>query len=192
MEGINRALKIQSINKAIRILESISNEEVPCIFISYQRKDQDYASEVADYIKSKQLDVYFDLEDNDLKLANQTLNPADVTDAIKKGLNQSQYMIVIVSPTTYSSPWVPFEVGYAYDKKDEKLKILRHKGISKNSIPAYLKVKEVLKGTFSLNNFLNSIRNNYLVYENLIRKGEQVKAFSSYTSNPLSEYLDNE
>lgn len=191
MEGINRALKNQTINKTWRTLESISNDEVPCIFISYQRKDEDYAREVADYITSKQLDVYFDLEDNDLKQINQEKNPLAVTDSIKKGLNQSEYMLVIVSPDTYKSLWVPFEVGYAYDRKGDKMKILRHKGILITSMPAYLKVKELLNGTASLNRFLGSIRQQHKIYEN-IEKGGKVKNFSAFTSNPLNKYLDNE
>lgn len=192
MEGINRALKNQKLNKAYRILESISNDEVPCVFISYQRKDEEYAQEVADYITSKQLDVYFDLEDNDLKQKNQVSNPQGVTDAIRKGLNQSKYMIVIVSPNTYRSLWVPFEVGYAFDKKGDKMKILRHKGIDKDSMPSYLKVKELLHGAVSLNRFLTSIRNEHSIYESLLEKGEQVRNFSEYRANPLSKYLDNE
>lgn len=192
MYGINRALKSQDINKAWRTFESISNKEVPCIFISYQRRDEEYASEVADYIISKQLDVYFDLEDNDLKQINQTANPVAVTNAIKKGLNKSDYMIVIVSPTTATSPWVPFEVGYAFDKKGDKMKILRHKGLLKSSMPAYLKVKELLNGTASLNRFLNSIRKQHFIYESVLEKGGEVRSFSRYESNPLNKYLDNE
>lgn len=192
IEGINKALKNQSLNKAWRILESVSDDDVPCIFISYQRDDEDYANEVADYIMSKQLDVYFDLEDNDLKQANQRSNPKGVTNAIRKGLNQSKYMIVIVSPNTYRSLWVPFEVGYAFDKKGDKMKILRHKGIDKNRMPAYLKVKELLHGAASLNRFLDSIRKEHYIYESLLEKGERVKTFSAYHANPLSKYLDNE
>src|SRR5882762_4340986 len=135
MDGINRALKNQTLNKALRILESIPMADVPCIFISYQRQDEKYASDVTDYITSKQLDVYFDLEDNDLKGKNQTTNPREVTNAIRKGLNESEYMLVIISPTTYKSLWVPFEVGYAYDNKGDKMKILRHKGIEKKNMP---------------------------------------------------------
>ncbi|MFM7021339.1 MAG: toll/interleukin-1 receptor domain-containing protein [Flavobacteriales bacterium] len=191
MDGINRALKDQTINKAWRTLESISNKEVPCIFISYQRKDEEYASDVADYITSKQLDVYFDLEDNDLKQINQTANPLAVTNSIKKGLNESDYMLVIVSPDTYRSLWVPFEVGYAYDKKGDNMKILRHKGILKSSMPAYLRVKELLNGTASLNDFLRSVRHKNLLYEKL-EKGGKVKTFSASPSNPLNKYLDNE
>ncbi|OYZ00128.1 MAG: hypothetical protein B7Y37_11525 [Sphingobacteriia bacterium 28-36-52] len=191
MEGINRALKSQTLNKSPRIFESISNDDVPCVFISYQRKDEEYAEEVANYITSKQLDVYFDLEDNDLKQQNQIANPKGVTNAIKKGLNQSQYIIVIVSPNTYRSLWVPFEVGYAFDKKGEKMKILRHKGIEKSRMPDYLKVKELLQGTISLNRFLDSIRKENLIYESL-EKGGKIKSFSSFNSNPLNKYLDNE
>lgn len=191
MEGINRAIKSQTLNKAHRILESFSSDDIPCVFISYQRKDEEYAEEVSNYITSKQLDVYFDLEDNDLKQQNQRANPKGVTNAIKKGLNQSQYMIVIVSPNTYKSLWVPFEVGYAFDKKGDKMKILRHKGIEKNTMPGYLKVKELLQGTISLNRFLDSIRKENFIYESL-EKGGKIKSFSAFNSNPLNKYLDNE
>ncbi|HKC68237.1 MAG TPA: toll/interleukin-1 receptor domain-containing protein [Bacteroidia bacterium] len=192
LEGINRALKDQRLNKAERLFSSINNTEVPCVFISYQRDDEDYAKEVADYITSKQMDVYFDLEDNDLKKYNQANNPKAVTNAIKKGLNQSDYMLVIVSPSTYKSLWVPFEVGYAFDDKGEKMKILRHKDISKTILPSYLKVKEMLNGTISLNKFLDSVRKGRRIYENLLLKGEKIKTFSDYNSNPLNKYLDNE
>lgn len=193
MEGINRALKHQELNKALRIIESVDSSLVPCVFISYQRKDEKYASEIADYISSKQIDVYFDLEDNDLKDFNQDNNPKAVTTAIKKGLNSCEYMLVIVSPNTYLSPWVPFEVGYAFDIKGEKMKLLRHKGIQKSTLPSYLKVKEMLNGTIALNAFITSIRNsNRRIYENLIQKGERIKTFSDYNTNPLNKYLDNE
>jgi hypothetical protein len=192
MDGINRALKNQFARSIREILSEISTNEVPCIFISYQREDEEYAQEVAKYIISKQIDVYFDLEDKDLKLANQINDPQHVTDAIRKGLKQSNYMIVIVSPTTYKSPWVPFEVGYAYDEKGNKMKILRHKNISKSAIPGYLKVKELLQGTASLDRFLDSIRRANPIYENLAKKGERIKTFSMYSSNPLNRYLDNQ
>jgi len=192
MEGINRALKNQILNKAFRRIESIDNSEVPCIFISYQRDDESYASEVANYITSKNIDVYFDLEDNDLKYYNQINNPKAITRAIQKGLNNSDHMLVIVSPNTYKSLWVPFEVGYAFDNKAEKMKLLRHKGILKSSLPGYLKVKEMLNGTIALNEFLNSVRKRFNIYENLIQKGEKIKTFSEYYSNPLNKYLDNE
>lgn len=191
MEGINRALKNQDLSQFRRFSEGVSNSNVPCVFVSYQREDEGYASDVANYIISKQIDVYFDLEDNDLKIQNQTRNPKAVTTAIRKGLNNSEYMLVIVSPNTSKSPWVPFEVGYSYDDKGDKMKLLRHKGILKSALPDYLKVKDLLSGTASLNGFLDSIRKRNDIYENL-SKAHKIKNFSEYNVNPLSKYLDNE
>lgn len=192
MEGINRALKNQNLKKSRRVFESIRNEDIPCIFISYQRKDEDYAKEIAEYIMAKQLDVYFDLDDNDLKFHKQANNPKEITNSIQKGLSESNYMLVVVSPNTYKSPWVPFEVGYAYDIMNNNLKLLRHKEIDKDTLPSYLKVKEILHGTVSLNRFLDSIRKEHFIYENLIEKSGRVKTFSEYNTNPLSKYLDNQ
>jgi hypothetical protein len=193
MEGINRALKNEPLNKAFReLLESVSDDDVPCIFISYQRADEIYANDVAEYIMSKQIDVYFDLEDNDLKFYMQANNPKGITSSIQKALVKSDYMIVVISPDTFKSPWIPFEVGYAYDKKGNNLKLLRHKGISKASLPSYLKVKEIINGTEGLNQFLNAMRKRRPIYESIIEKGESLKSFSAYYSNPLNKYLDNE
>ena len=126
-----------AINKAERgttsgFYRAILSEEykgTPCIFISYQRDDEKFASDVSDYILSKQIDVYFDKNDSDLKFFNQERDPQKVVNCICNGLNLSDYMLVIISPSTYKSHWVPFEVGYAYDNKKERMKILRHKGI---------------------------------------------------------------
>jgi hypothetical protein len=190
MEGVNRAL-INPANQIDRILESISDSSVPCIFISYQREDEEYASEIADYIISNQIDVYIDLNDNDLRMHNQTDNPGAVTDSIRKGLNKSDYMLIIVSPSTFKSHWVPFEIGYAFDDKGEKMKLLRHKGISKNTLPSYLKVKGMINGVTSLNNFIRSVRKQYNLYEHMSKAG-RIRSFSDYVSNPLKQYLDNE
>jgi len=195
MKGINRALSDDVENvleESKRFFSQINNTHVPCVFVSYQRDDEVYAKSVADYILSLQLDVYFDLKDKDLKIVNQLRDPKEVTNAIKKGLNQSDYMIVIVSPNTSKSPWVPFEVGYAYDNKGDRMKILRHKGIDKNKIPDYLKVKELLQGSASLDRFLDSVRKTSYIYESLQQKGEIIKTFSRYSENPLAKYLDNE
>lgn len=193
MKGINRAIE-PNIDVIVENLERTvlfsSAQSVPCVFISYQRADEVYALRVADYIISKQIDVYFDLNDHDLKLQMQRDNPEEVTSAIRKGLNQSDYMLVIISPTTYTSPWVPFEIGYAYDNKGDNLKLLRHKGIAKITMPAYLKTREVLLGFKSLNNFLNDVRKSSFIYESLMKKGEEVKSFSN--ANTLTDYLDNE
>lgn len=192
MRGVNRAIKNwYLIENSARLSKGISG--VPCIFISYQRADADYAKEVADYIKSHSIDVYLDIEDEELKYQMQENDPGKVTSLIKKGLNQSTHMIAIISPSTYKSPWVPFEIGYAYDNKDDNLKVLKHRGIDKNSLPSYLKIKELLHGKTSLNNFLTQIKSNNPIYRNVVFENkEKVHSYNSYIDSPINRYLDNE
>lgn len=184
MEGRNRA---DNIDRLFRLLSEEKEENVPCVFISYQRKDEDFASAVADYIKDHQIDVFFDLEDINLKKSH---SPERVTNSIKEGLNKSNFMLVIVSPTTYESPWVPFEIGYAYDHMGAKMKILKHRNLPESGLPDYLKTKDLLHGFQSLNSFLAIVRSQYELYESIIQKGHTVKTFSSF-SNPLQKYLVN-
>lgn len=184
MEGYNRAGKIE---KLFRIISEQKTEDVPCVFISYQRNDEPFAKKVAEYIKEYQIDVFLDLDDINLKKEN---TPNLVTDAIKDGLNKSDFMLVIVSPTTYDSPWVPFEIGYAYDKMADKMKILKHKNLPSTGLPDYLKTQELLSGFIPLITFLKKVRNNFRIYESLENK-RSIKTFSNY-SNPLQNFLSNE
>jgi hypothetical protein len=192
MIGLNRALKNYEQLNQRRLEESISVNNLPCIFISYQRQDEDFARVVSDYVNSKQIDTYFYLEDNDLRLTNQRKNPLDVTNAIRKGIIRCGYMIVIVSPNTYKSLWVPFEIGFAFDKMENDMKILQHKGIEKSNLPDYLKIKEMLQGFASLNIFLRKIQSISPIYERLAKQNQNVGVFSSYNSNSLQTYLENE
>jgi hypothetical protein len=187
MEGINRAINI--VSEFTRLKENVDNKDVPCFFISYQRKDQSFATEIADVIKAKKMDVYFDMLDMDLKFSRQISDPAGVTASIKEGLQKSTHMIVVVSPSTYESYWVPFEIGYAFDDMGQNLKVLRHKGIPRQSMPAYLQVKEVLQGKSDLFTFITGVRNSYPIYESVSLK-ESTRTFSEIHSRQLSQYLD--
>ena len=159
--------------------ESISDEEVPCIFISYQRKDEEYANEIADYIMSKQIDVYFDLDDHDLKQHNQTSNPHGVTNAIKAGLNKSDYMIVIVSPNTYRSLWVPFEIGYSFTEPD-----YRRNGISKELKKELLNQMKSHRGTIFSTTAIKSSQT--FLEENGLKK--HGKSFDGETDKGIAFY----
>jgi hypothetical protein len=194
MDGINRAKPkdtLFSLLKAFRVLESIEDNRVPCVFISHQKEDTRFASAVANFFMSKKIDVYFDEDDNDLKFARQSNNPKEVTKSILTGIKASNYMLVIVSENTYKSLWVPFEIGFAYDKITG-LKILRHKGIEKNELPAYLKTTEILNGYISLDRFITKIKAANKIYEEL-EKGGKIKSFSEKSSvHSLHNFLNSE
>lgn len=145
MAGLNRfyyPIKYQSRNQIIAL-------GVKCIFISYQKEDKDSAIKVADYLLSIGIDVYLDRYDSELKIHHQNNNPRAVTNAICNGINNSSHMLSIVSPNTLHSTWVPFEIGYGYDKTE--LSVLCLKGIPKGMLPEYVRTAKVIRDIYDLN-----------------------------------------
>ena len=163
---------------------SFINQNVKCVFISYQNSDKSEAKKIADYLISAGVNVYFDEYDGDLKRSNQSSNPNKVTDSLCKGINNSSHMLVVVSPTTIISKWVPFEIGFGYDKTD--LSVLCLKGIPKGGLPDYIRTANIIRDLYDLKSKLKYMtdKSNELILEN--------KLFSYNTSlNPLREVMDD-
>lgn len=158
---------------------------VKCVFISYQQKDKDEANKVADYFLAVGIDVYLDLYDKDLKIHRQTNNPKEVTESIKNGINNSSHMLAIVSPNTLYSTWVPFEIGYGYDKTE--LLVLCLKGIPKGGLPEYLRSANIIRDIYDLNiqiEKLTGIKKEYLF------ESKKLSDYNNY-SNPLINIMDS-
>ncbi len=158
---------------------------IKCIFISYQKSDRESAIKVAEYLQESGIDVYIDVYDQELKNNHQSNNPREVTTAILNGINNSSHMLVMVSPRTMNSTWVPFEVGYGFDKTD--LGVLTLKGISNESLPEYLKTSSlIIRGTKSLNEYLSRFTNRTV---SLMESSNLIKShMAGY--HPLDNYLD--
>lgn len=179
MAGINRASKTYAmLTESRRILG------VKCVFLSHQQKDKDVCRKIADYLLRADIDVYFDEDDEDLKIYRQTNRPNGVVDSIKTGINRSSHMLVVVSPNTLSSSWVPWEVGYGYDHTD--LGVLTLKGIKDELLPDYLKTTLVIRGTKSLNNYLARITGRV---ESVMESTDLIKGYTTST-HPLDNFLD--
>ena len=179
MAGINRAAK-----EFRMYSESRKTTGVECVFLSHQQKDKDICRKIADYLMAADIDVYFDEDDEDLKVYRQTNRPQGVVDSIRKGINNSSHMLVVISPNTIHSSWVPWEIGYGYDSI--QLGVLTLKGIEDGSLPDYLKTSMIIRGTKSLNQYLADITNNIqLIMENT----NIIKSHSS-ANHPLDNYLD--
>ena len=93
-------------------------------------------------------------------------------------------MLVIVSPNTLYSMWVPWEVGYGYDSID--LGVLTLKGIKDEDLPDYLKTTLIIRGTKSLNIYLAKITRGI---QSLMESIEMIKAHT-IVGHPLDSYLD--
>lgn len=158
---------------------------VKCIFISHQQKDKDAARKIADYLQNAGIDVYFDEYDKDLKLHNQSGNPKAVTQAICNGVNNSSHMLVLVSPNTLYSTWVPFEIGYGFDKTE--LSVLCLKGIQKGSLPEYVRTAKIIRDIYDLNLMISLMTGSSK--ERLI-ESKMLSDHNSY-SNPILSVMDS-
>lgn len=192
VKGFNKA---ETFDKLFWLLESKNVKERPCVFLSHKKEDKDECRKIAEYLKEAEIDYYLDELDEDLQQAAIQDNPELITESIKKGIRESTHMLVVVSEKTYRSEWVPFEIGYGHsailDKgleegiKDNKIKlsVLTLKDISEKTLPDYLRVGYIIRGTKSLNDYISKITDK--LEKSLVN---ETKIFSN---NQISHPLDN-
>lgn len=178
MPGINRKL----INEQTALQRKQLG--IKCVFISHQKADATICRHIADYLKGAGIDVYFDEYDNDLKIYRQSNNAKGVVDSIKKGIQQSSHMLCVISPNTLHSKWVPWEVGYGYDKTT--LAALTLKGITDEQLPEYLKTVQLVRGTKTLNDYISNLAGEYK--ERMFSSRRLIS--ESTSGHPLDNYLD--
>jgi len=179
MAGINRALSQYRTFSELRKAKGVE-----CVFLSHQKRDKSVCETIAEYLLDADIDVYFDEYDADLKFEKQKNNPKGITNCIKKGINNSSHMLCIISPNTISSKWVPWEIGYGYDKTD--LSVLTLKGIEDSELPAYLLTAELIRGTRSLNRYLSKITSQLV---SLMESTDLIKSYND-SDHPLDSVLD--
>ena len=75
------------------------------VFISYSSVDDKWAKQLAKALDEINIEYFFDRKDIEWG--------DDVTDRITEGLAQCSALIVIISPASLKSQWVPFEIGHA-------------------------------------------------------------------------------
>ena len=132
-----------------------------CVFISHKSEDKDVCFQIAEYLNKYGVDVYLDAFDVDLQTANITSNKEAVVKCIKRGIERSTHMLCVVSPVTYKSMWVPFEIGYgsALLKEDPNkgVVLLPIKQLKKTALPDYLHTIPLLAGIDELIKHIESI-----------------------------------
>lgn len=146
-----------------------SSASRPCVFISHKKEDADFARHLSDYVMERGINVYFD--ENDPILAKEHKSPDEVVNAIKKGLEKSTHMIIVLSKKTLESNWVPWEVGFA-SAKDKEYRLLRLNDVL-GEVPEFYKVAKILNDYEDLNNYLASMKktqtNNQVSSNDVIR-----------------------
>lgn len=187
MAGVNRALYKN--NKII--LEQFAATKKPCIFLSHRSLDKDMVEKISNYIKSLEIDVYFDKDDEVLQTADLMENDKLITECIQKGLQESTHIMCILSETTISSWWVPYEIGYGENLAREIVSI-KLANLREENVPSYLKIRSCLNGWMDLEIYLDNIIRKYGILNESaysIHKNK-IYAFSSGNNHPLSKYFN--
>ncbi len=193
--------KVNISDKISWIHESIALKELkdrPCVFLSHKKEDKPECRKIAEYFKNAEIDYYLDEMDAQLQIAAAKGSAILITDCIKKGIRESTHMLVVVSQRTYKSQWVSFEVGYGHsailDQNIEegrqgdiiKLSILTLKDISESTLPDFMQVGNIIRGTKGLNDYISTINNR--LEKALINES---RIFSNTMQNhPLDEILN--
>ena len=75
------------------------------VFISYSHVDSSIAEEVSQLLDELYIEHFRDVKDIDLG--------ESITARVREGVNDSTMLLVIISPASLKSHWVPYEIGHA-------------------------------------------------------------------------------
>lgn len=85
-------------------------------FISHSSKDNDIARFIRGYFRSHNLDCWLDTAE--VRPSESTAD-SHISDRVTEAIQESRYMLVIVSRDAIASEWVRREVGYARDLRSD-------------------------------------------------------------------------
>lgn len=114
------------------------------VFISYERHDEPSATAAYAALRAAKITAYLDLLDPNLKKGE------NATSAILSGVEKCTHLLTIVSQTTKSSWWVPFEVGAA-TRSAKRITTYRR---DSTVLPDYLTIWPVVNNLRELDRFI--------------------------------------
>ncbi|HDR7355151.1 TPA: toll/interleukin-1 receptor domain-containing protein [Bacillus wiedmannii] len=167
--------------------KSASIYREPCVFLSHITSNKEAVIKIGEYITNAGIYIYLDIYDDELQREVANGDDHAITKCIEKGIDNSTDMLCIVSEETKNSWWVPYEIGYG-KKCNNSVATLLLKDVT--NIPSYLKISNLLKGTKSLNNYLQSLSKQKMSDILLEKAASQTKIINySVMPHPLDSYL---
>ena len=165
MSGSNRYLDVQSQYRNLHeaFVEKSASAEFatasrqlgePCIFLSHRSTDKAAVREIGEYIISQGIDIYLDVDDPDLQCADLANDHKAITAAIELGIANSTDLLAYLAANTATSPWVPYEVGFA-KRNGNFLAAIKSKDLAR--LPSYLEIVRQITGIKSLNDYLKDV-----------------------------------
>jgi len=99
------------------------------VFISYSHVDKGFVTDFSGELDK--IGVGYFLDEKELDWGSH------INESIKSSLFESKCILVIISPASLKSEWVPFEIGYAIANGKKILPLLIHPSLD---MPAYIKM----------------------------------------------------
>jgi len=128
-----------------------------CVFISYRRHDELKARVIASALMSNNVDVWIDLRSEEVGRARMLDDEHALASAIEQGLAQCSHLLGLLSSNTFSSPWVPYEIGSARGRLKPVAHVIDH-SVQDSQIPAFVRLGTPITDQASLQEWLRPIR----------------------------------
>lgn len=97
------------------------------VFISYSAEDREIADRIAAILDERGVPYFLDVKDIHWG--------ESITAEVRKGLHQSTHIIVVLSPASLNSAWVPYEIGHAIGTQKQVLPFVTYKSLD---LPGYI------------------------------------------------------
>jgi TIR domain len=97
------------------------------VFISYSHVDTDYVLSLTRLLEAHKIPYFLDSKD--------IMWGSSINDDIRQAFDNAEYLIVVLSPASLKSTWVPYEIGLARGKNIKILPILIHPSLD---LPSYI------------------------------------------------------
>lgn len=142
------------------------------VFISHSKHDEDFAIYVKKLLNQSKIDAYLDLFDPSL---DRKIGRPEIVPSLQKEIHNCKYLLVILSNITYSSWWVPFEIGIAWETNKAIINCFNYQDGFSDDLPEFLLQWPTIKNQREL-----LIAKNSIVKENkkLIVSNESMGYFS--------------
>ena len=106
------------------------------VFISYSHIDGDFVQRLTTLLENKKIPYFLDKKDIDWG--------DSILDEVMKGLDNATHLIVVISPASLKSFWVPYEIGLARAKGLKILPLLTHPSLDLPGFISHLSYKVFL------------------------------------------------
>ena len=127
----------------------------PCVFISHNKVDKDFARAVANALMGLDVNVYFDEFDQGLGTAVDEGDHVGIARSIEAGLERSTHLLGLLSPDTFRSWWVPYEIGGAQGRRHDVAHVVHFRV---QDLPSYVCLAEVIRNRSEFRSWVARLR----------------------------------